>query len=31
MIGEHNEQVLAGILGMSEDAIIEVVASGALE
>jgi benzylsuccinate CoA-transferase BbsF subunit len=31
MIGEHNEQVLAGILGMSEEEIIEVVASGALE
>jgi benzylsuccinate CoA-transferase BbsF subunit len=31
MIGEHNQQVLAGILGMSEDEIVEVVASGALE
>jgi benzylsuccinate CoA-transferase BbsF subunit len=31
LIGEHNQQVLGDILGMSEDEIIDVVASGALE
>ena len=31
LIGEHNQQVLGEILGLSEDEIIEVVASGALE
>ena len=31
LIGEHNQHVLSDILGLSEDEIIEVVASGALE
>jgi hypothetical protein len=31
VLGQHNEQVLKEILGMSDDEIIEAVIAGALE
>ena len=31
VLGQHNEQVLKEILGMSDDEIVEAVISGALE